>query len=156
MRARDELFVVALILTTLVVIVGVLQGGRFAFAAYIDPGSLLIVVWLTAGAIILRFGTSARTAIQTLGDKEASAEMLEVSVRVFRNAKSCALGSGVVGTLTGMRVMLQGMESNSTPYEALSRGLGLALLSQAYGVFLAYGVCFPIMHWLRCRLERTL
>ena len=71
---------------------------------------------------------------------EADFERSIAPVTVLRNMASTAPAFGMVGTLVGMVIMLQNIQSDMS---MIGMGLALALLATLYGIITARLVCLP-------------
>ena len=79
-----------------------------------------------------------RSMMNTAVEAEFERRMMPVSV--LRNMAATAPAFGMVGTLVGMVIMLQHLESDMTK---IGTGLAIALLATLYGVIMARLVCLP-------------
>lgn len=71
---------------------------------------------------------------------EADFERSIAPVTVLKNMASTAPAFGMVGTLVGMVIMLQGVEADMSK---VGNGLAIALLATLYGILFARLVCLP-------------
>lgn len=71
---------------------------------------------------------------------EAEFERRIAPVTVLKNMASTAPAFGMVGTLVGMVIMLQGVEADMSK---IGNGLAIALLATLYGILFARLVCLP-------------
>lgn len=71
---------------------------------------------------------------------EADFERSIAPVEVLRNMASTAPAFGMVGTLVGMVIMLQNIQSNMA---MIGNGLAVALLATLYGIIMARLFCLP-------------
>lgn len=71
---------------------------------------------------------------------EAEFERAITPVTVLRNMASTAPAFGMVGTLVGMIIMLQGIRGDLT---LIGNGLAVALLATLYGIIFARLLCLP-------------
>lgn len=71
---------------------------------------------------------------------EAEYDRRVTPVAVLKNMASTAPAFGMVGTLVGMVIMLQGVEADMS---RIGNGLAIALLATLYGILFARLICLP-------------
>lgn len=81
---------------------------------------------------------------------EADFERRCAPVTVLRNMAAAAPAFGMVGTLVGMAVLLQGAGRDVTQ---VSSGLGIAMMATLYGILIARLLCLPAADKLLTREE---
>ena len=139
--------ILGFIVMIVLIVVGFFETGYPT--AFLDLGSALITLGLLCAALLMSFGMGGLKAVRTVFSRSADREALVLGIAVFERGKSCAVGAGVLGTLVGVVIML----GNFDKVSALGPGLALALLTQAYGLLLAYGIFLPVAASLKRRLE---
>lgn len=109
-------------------------GGEAAAALYHLP-SLCVVIGGPVSLLLVIFGWSGFVnALAWLGrrPKSAAGHDAAQAVAFFQLAAAFAMTSGLMATLVGLVLMLTRLDDPRT----LGPGVGLALISQLYGVFL--------------------
>ena len=128
------------------VVTGIVNAG--SSSELVDVPSAFITAGAWAAALLMSFGRGCNTAVRAVFSKAASREMLALGVAVFERGQSYAVGSGVLGTLVGVVIMLGNLDDPA----AIGPGLAVAHLTLVYGLLLAYAIQLPIVASLRRRL----
>jgi flagellar motor component MotA len=117
--------------------------------AFINIPSVLIVFGLTFGGLL----AGGRNIIQfcsVLFDKHASPSQLHDAHETAHAAGNYAIGSGFVGTLIGVILMLGSL----TDPAAVGPSMAIAILTVLYAVLLKYFIFTPIQGGLDERIEK--
>ena len=128
------------------VVTGIVNAG--SSSELVDVPSAFITAGAWAAALLMSFGRGCNTAVRAVFSKAASREMLALGVAVFERGQSYAVGSGVLGTLVGVVIMLGNLDDPAR----IGPGLAVAHLTLVYGLLLAYAIQLPIVASLRRRL----
>ena len=136
-----------LLLMAILMLAGI---GRYA-SHVIDIPSGIIVVGAMLGGLLMSFGSGVGTAIKAALGRTADPEALELSRAVFDRARSYTVGGSVLGTFIGLAIVLRIMDDPAR----LGNVIGIVLLTQIYGLLLAYGVLTPIVSALERRLHEV-
>ena len=128
------------------VVTGIVNAGFLS--ELVDVPSAFITAGAWAAALLMSFGRGCNTAVRAVFSRTASREMLALGVAVFERGQSYAVGSGVLGTLVGVVIMLGNLDDPA----AIGPGLAVAHLTLVYGLLLAYAIQLPIVASLRRRL----
>ncbi len=109
-------------------------GGKVDLRAFVDRGSLLIVIGCSLALLLAACGwTGLRGAVTTLIGKPVSARATLDGLHVFRLAAAFALACGLVATLVGLIVFLQNMSDPSK----IGPAVASAMLPLLYGAVVA-------------------
>lgn len=104
--------------------------------AFLDPGSLLFVVGILVGGLWACFGPRAVTRailVSSIRAPDGDTKQLRTAISVMRRAYSLAWGSGILGLLVGMVIMLRNLDDPSK----IGPGMAISLLTLLYGAALA-------------------
>lgn len=116
---------------------------------FINIPSVLIVFGLTFGGL-LASGRKIITFCSVIFDKHASPSQLHDAHETAIDAGNYAIGSGFVGTLVGVVLMLGSL----TDPAAVGPSMAVALLTVFYAVLLKYFIFAPIQAGLDERLDK--
>ena len=116
---------------------------------FINIPSVLIVFGLTFGGL-LASGKKIITFCSVIFDKHASPSQLHEAQDTAYAAGNYAIGSGYVGTLVGVVLMLGSL----TDPAAVGPSMAVALLTVLYAVLLKYFIFTPIQGGLEERIEK--
>lgn len=116
---------------------------------FINIPSVLIVFGLTIGGL-LASGRKIITFCSVIFDKHASSSQLHEAQDTAYAAGNYAIGSGYVGTLVGVVLMLGSL----TDPAAVGPSMAVALLTVLYAVLLKYFIFTPIQGGLEERIEK--
>ena len=109
-------------------------GGKVDLRAFLDRGSLLIVVGCSFALLLAACGwTGLRSAVTTLIGQRASARATLDGLNVFRLAAAFAVACGLVATLVGLIVSLHHMSDPSM----IGPAVASAMLPLLYGAVVA-------------------
>ena len=117
--------------------------------AFVNIPSVLIVFGLTFGGL-LADGRSIIQFCSALFDKHASPSQLHEANDTAYAAGNYAIGSGFVGTLIGVILMLGSL----TDPAAVGPSMAVALLTVLYAVLLKYFIFTPIRGGFEERLDK--
>ena len=106
---------------------------------FIDPPSLMIVFGLTVGAILYS-GRSISQAVQAIFKCDLSAGEYRIAADTWRKTEDYLVGSGIMGTLIGVIIMLKNLDDPA----AIGPGMAIGILTVLYGVYIKYFICKPI------------
>ena len=117
--------------------------------AFVNIPSVLIVFGLTFGGL-LAGGRNVIGFFSAIFDKNASPSQLHDAHETVMDAGNYAIGSGFVGTLVGVVLMLGSL----TDPAAVGPSMAVALLTVFYAVLLKYFIFGPIQGGLDERLDK--
>lgn len=124
--------------------------GVFSFGSeLVDVPAAMVVILFPLGALMASFGTTGLRALFIPLRKRADRPALMLALSVYERGQSFAIASGVVGAFTGFVMLLKRVDDPL----ALGPGLAMFLILIFYGLFLSYGVFFPITVALKRKLE---
>ena len=174
----DITTVVGLIAGFTLIVMGILNTADPS--AYVDMGSVLIVVGCTCAALLVSFPLAdvnrlfrvIRYAFYLPGpykrivypeqhppnptdpegqDSIAIQEELKLGILMMTRAKTYALAFGSIASLVGFIAVLRHLVDASA--SSIARGVAVALLTLFYGAVIAYLICLPLQTKLARRLE---
>ena len=121
------------------VITAIMVGIGSNIEGFIDPPSLIIVFGLTIGAILYS-GRSVSQAVRAVFKGDLSADEYRIAADTWRKTEDYLVGSGIMGTLIGVIIMLKNLDDPA----AIGPGMAIGILTVLYGVYLKYFICKPI------------
>ncbi|MEW6750425.1 MAG: MotA/TolQ/ExbB proton channel family protein [Candidatus Latescibacterota bacterium] len=134
------------------VVAGTLLALGANLTAMLDVVSTVIVVGLTLFGLLAGFGRRIGAAFRAVFTSRPGRDALLTGLAVLERGKGLAVGSGVLGALIGMVVMLMKLDSPAD----LGPGMALDLLTILYGIGLAYGLFLPLQASLRQKLAQEM
>ncbi|MAF13203.1 hypothetical protein CMK11_22340 [Candidatus Poribacteria bacterium] len=124
---------------TLVVLFCVTATSRMPADYYLDLPSVLIVVFGSAGSVLLAYGAQVGVALKAAFSRRAGPEELRIGAAVFEKWKTYALAWGLVRMIVAWIAVFAGPGTfgASTRPHALLLGLGASLITPLWGVIFA-------------------
>lgn len=115
-----------------------------------DFPSFLMVTLGTVSMCLFAFGGGVRSVTRAFS-ATPDVQELRTAIAVLMTARSFAVATGIAGTLVGLVIMLSRMDDPSK----FGRGLSIAMLTQIYGILIAFGILTPLVGALRRKQSRS-
>ena len=138
--------ILGLILSILVIVLGIYNGGTLR--SFIDLPSIFFVIVITIGCLLLA-GVRMGAMFKAVFSANATAEELKAAVRGWGQARRYVVAAGWIGVLVGVIIMLKNLDNP----KALGPGLAMALITVFYATVLAYAVFLPLQSRLEDRIQ---
>jgi len=119
------------------------DGGLFS-----TEGILVCLIGLPVAGVLTAFGGGIGTVFRAVFTKRADDEALQLGIAAVERAKSFSVGGGAAGTLLGAVLIL----ANVNDPNMLGPGTSLMYATVFWSVFMAYGICGPVVSSLQQKL----
>ncbi len=139
-------------ITGLVLVMGAIMVGIGPnIAPFLDGLSLLFVALFLIGGLLF---SDAHIGVALRGVFSADAdhgELTEASA-AWRQARSYVLAGGTIGTMIGLVVIANNLDT--TDWSTVGAALSIGFMTLFQAVVLAFGVCLPCEHYVNSRIRR--